>query len=91
MMEYNKHELDDDMELLNPDGTPFTSEQRYGFYMGLANHYKNQYKFDRKNSYPEIGEQLDMLWHMMHDDVIPGKNSVWYNKILEVKQQYPKT
>jgi hypothetical protein len=26
----------------------------------------------------------------MDDEIIPGKNSEWYNRILEVKNQFPK-
>lgn len=50
----------------------------------------NQYKFDRTLQYPAITDQLDMLWHMMDDETIPGKGSDWYNSILAVKQQFPK-
>lgn len=84
------HELDDGTSLTMPDGTPYTPDQRYGFYVGLANHIANQYKWDRINVYPKISDQLDMLWHMMDDETIPGKGSEWYNAILAVKQQYPK-
>jgi len=31
-----------------------------------------------------------MLWHMMEDEVIPGKGSEWFNTIQSVKQKYPK-
>lgn len=50
----------------------------------------NQYQLKRKYEYPRIESQLDMLWHMMDDGTIPGKNSIWYNAILEIKQKYPK-
>lgn len=84
------HELDDGASLAMPDGTPYTADQRYGFYVGLANHIANQYKWDRINAYPKISDQLDMLWHMMDSETIPGKGSEWYNAILAVKQQHPK-
>ena len=48
-------------------------------------------KRDRMQSYPSIGDQLDMLWHMMDDEIVPGKNSEWYNRIVEVKNQFPKS
>lgn len=48
------------------------------------------YKIIRKNNYPDISDQLDMLWHMMDDDIIPGKESQWYNDIKAVKDKYPK-
>jgi hypothetical protein len=52
--------------------------------------YMPPYNAMRVNNYPPIGDQLDMLWHMMDDEIIPGKNSEWYNRILEVKNQFPK-
>lgn len=89
-MTYEKHELDDDTPLNMPDGTPYTEEQRYGFFVGLAHHYANQYKWDRATAYPKVTDQLDMLWHMMDDETLPGKGSDWYNAILAVKNAHPK-
>lgn len=48
------------------------------------------YTARRINAYPSVPNQLDMLWHMMDTEAIPGKNSEWYNTILAVKQQHPK-
>lgn len=50
----------------------------------------NRYQDVRARNYPSIGSQLDTLWHMMDDGTIPGKDSKWYNDILEIKNQYPK-
>lgn len=52
----------------------------------IARAYRNK----RKTNYPEITEQLDMLWHMMDDETLPGKGSEWYNIILDIKTKYPK-
>ena len=49
------------------------------------------YKRQRQSAYPNVTDQLDMLWHMMDQGIIPGKGSNWYNTILTVKNQYPKT
>lgn len=48
------------------------------------------YNLERARNYPEISEQFDMIWHMMDQDIIPGKGSEWYNAIKSVKDQYPK-
>jgi hypothetical protein len=48
------------------------------------------YTARRINQYPLVTDQLDMLWHAMDKDEIPGKGSTWYNTILEVKNQHPK-
>jgi len=42
------------------------------------------------SSSAQVTDQLDMLWHMMDDEVIPGKGSDWYNTILTVKNTHPK-
>lgn len=48
------------------------------------------YNIKRYKEYPQIADQLDMIWHMMDDETIPGKGSEWYNTILEIKNKYPK-
>lgn len=49
------------------------------------------YFIKREKEYPRMSDQLDMLWHMMDDEVIPGKGSDWYNAILAIKTKYPKS
>ena len=50
-----------------------------------------QYKFQRKEEYPEIGEQLDMLYHAIDNDSdLKGKFSNFYNTIKSIKEKYPK-
>ena len=45
----------------------------------------------RRVNYPSVQEQLDMLWHMVDQGVIPGKeSSVWYATIKQVKEDLPK-
>lgn len=46
---------------------------------------------NRKYAYPSVTNQLDMLWHMMDSEAIPGKGSDWYNAILAIKLQFPKS
>lgn len=55
-----------------------------------AEYDSTDYQKQRESQYPKIGDQLDMLWHMMHEETIPGKNSTWYNTIKEVKDNNPK-
>lgn len=50
------HELDDNRELLQSDGTPFTAEQRLAHFEFL----KNQHVYKRQ--YPDIKDQLDMIY-----------------------------
>jgi hypothetical protein len=85
------HELDNGDLLLSPiDGTPLTENQRYGFYVGLAEHYATQYQRDRQQIYPSLGNQLDMLWHELNVSGSLTSNGEWYQSIQQVKQQYPK-
>ena len=85
------HELDNGEQLLIPvDGTPLTEDQRYGFYVGLAEHYATQYQRDRQQIYPSLGNQLDMLWHELNVSGSLTSNVEWFNKIKEVKENNPK-
>lgn len=42
-----------------------------------------------KRTYPEIGDQLDMLWHSMDNGTIP-KSPEFYAAIKKVKDENPK-
>ena len=46
----------------------------------------NQYKYDRKNSYPSIQDQLDMQYH----DAVDG-TTTWKDAIAKVKADNPKS
>jgi hypothetical protein len=86
-----KHELDDDTYLALPDSTPYTEEQRYGFFIGLADHIKTQYQRDRQPVYPSLGNQLDMLWHELNASGSISTDGTWFNAIKTVKDAHPKT
>ena len=45
----------------------------------------------RKNAYPEIGDQLDMLWHSIDQNAeLKQKYFDFYQAIKSVKVKYPK-
>ncbi len=56
---------------------------------------KEKYKDDRKIEYPPIGDQLDAIWkqinqwRLSNEDMIQEVDDMM-NKILAVKQKYPK-
>ena len=53
---------------------------------------QSNYAQARKNAYPEIGDQLDMLWHTMDKDMeLQHKFYDFYQTIKKVKVSYPKT
>ena len=72
------------------DGNPnkLTKEQIQAKYDELVEEYKKlQYQRDRK--YPELGEQLDLLYH----DMTAGKGDKtgeWYKAVNKVKTDNPK-
>lgn len=43
----------------------------------------------RRRAYPPLGDQMDMLWHAMDDNVIP-RIEPFYSQIKAVKEAYPK-
>jgi len=52
-----------------------------------------QFKYvqQRRNAYPEIGDQLDMLWHSIDQDAeLKSKYFDFYQAIKSVKVKYPK-
>ena len=52
---------------------------------------QSQYVQQRRNAYPEIGDQLDMLWHTMDkDNELQHKYYDFYQTIKKVKVAYPK-
>ena len=52
---------------------------------------QSNYAQQRKNTYPEIGDQLDMLWHSIDQDPqLKSKYFDFYEAIKAVKVKYPK-
>ena len=55
--------------------------------MGTESNYAQQ----RRNAYPPIGDQLDMLWHSIDKDPqLKSKYFDFYEAIKGVKVKYPK-
>jgi hypothetical protein len=80
-----KHELDDDTVLEMPDGTPYTEDQRYGFFVGLAEHYATEYQRQRKQEYPPIEDYIDGVVKGDQDQI-----DAYIAKCQAVKAKYPK-
>ena len=47
------------------------------------------YKLLRAREYPELKDQLDMLWHAIDTDSL-DKTSDFYKELKKVKDKYPK-
>ena len=58
----------------------------------MANEPKqSNYAQQRRNAYPEIGDQLDMLWHSIDQNAeLKQKYFDFYQAIKSVKVKYPK-
>jgi hypothetical protein len=56
-----------------------------------AEHQANLYQLDRSDSYPNIGDQLDMLYHAINASPdLQVQFADFYNTIKEIKDKYPK-
>ena len=67
-----------------------TRDQIYAKYNELLEeHNKLQYQRDRADIYPEIKEQLDMLWHAIDSGTL-DKTSDFYTTLKKVKDDNPK-
>ena len=52
---------------------------------------QSQYAELRRNAYPPIGDQLDMLWHTIDkDEKLQGKYFDFYQTLKTVKVKFPK-
>ena len=52
---------------------------------------QSNYAQARKNAYPEIGDQLDMLWHSIDQDPqLKSKYFEFYEAIKAIKVKHPK-
>ena len=53
---------------------------------------QSNYAEQRRNAYPAIGDQLDMLWHSIDKDPqLKSKYFDFYEAIKAVKVKYPKS
>jgi hypothetical protein len=75
----------------DPNGLPAPTKdeimKEFEFQKATAEYY--QYAYDRCANYPDGFEQLDMLWHAVNEGK-DLKDSDWFQKIKEVKEQFPK-
>jgi hypothetical protein len=78
------------IHFIQPDQTPNPEWVELEVPLHPDPSYVIPYQYRRMNAYPSTGDQLDMLWHMMDAEVIPGKGSDWYTVILSVKNEHPK-
>ena len=87
--------------LINGNIVPFTAEEEAQWDANEAAHAAKQakevavapkpYVAKRKLAYPQIGDQLDMLWHSIDQNAeLKQKYFAFYEAIKAVKAKYPK-
>jgi hypothetical protein len=54
-----------------------------------AEYEANEYQRQRAKEYPNLGDQLDMLWHAIDAGTL-NKTSAFYKTLKAVKDEYPK-
>lgn len=52
--------------------------------------HEGDYRKKRAEEYPSVEDQLDMLWHSMHEGKAE-KVEPFYSSIAAVKQRFPKS
>ena len=52
--------------------------------------YRPPYDALRMVNYPQISNQLDMLWHELNNSGSISTGGTWFQSIQEVKDSYPK-
>jgi hypothetical protein len=71
---------------LTDDGYATVIEDRAQWYFDVQN---NGYKTSRQEAYPNIGDQLDMIWKAIDSDSL-DKTSDFYKELKKVKDDNPK-
>jgi len=78
-----KHPLDDGSKIFGTGGDITDPDERYAFWEGVALHDAEMYKVNRRQAYPDLGEQLDYIYHNGVD--------AWKADIIDpIKAQFPK-
>ena len=86
---------------INGNIVPFTAQEEAEWDANEAAHAAKQakevavapkpYVAKRKLAYPQIGDQLDMLWHSIDENAeLKQKYFAFYEAIKAVKVKYPK-
>jgi hypothetical protein len=52
--------------------------------------YEIPYQAKRSSNYPQVVDQLDMLWHELNTSGSISTNGTWFNSIKDIKDQFPK-
>ena len=89
-------QLYNDVVNIRRDGDVYTctdkDEKPVTIDMTAVNAEFSKQNYKNKRYYPEIGEQLDLLWHAIDNDAdLKSKFASFYNTIKAVKDAAPKS
>lgn len=79
--------IGDKIVWLKPEIAPINNEELLKRASEIAS--EREYKNVRREKYPRIEEQLDMLWHSIDKGTL-DKESDFYKAIKTVKDKFPK-
>lgn len=79
--------LGDKIIWIKPENAPINDEQL--LYKANLLAQKDEYRNQRREKYPPLVEQLDMLWHSIDNGSL-DKESDFYKAIKAVKEEFPK-
>lgn len=79
--------------LIDAKGLSPTEEELKAEETRLLEEYASlQYQRNRRPLYPQLGEQLDMIWHAINlNEDLKSQFPTFYNAIKTVKDLYPKS
>ena len=76
--------------LFQGDPNPEWEEIEVDFNQLPDPNYVPPYTARRFNSYPQVLDQLDMLWHELNTNGSISADGAWFNAIKDVKDAHPK-
>jgi hypothetical protein len=79
--------INDKITWIKPENAPVNDEILFKRALELSQ--KSAYKDLRKEKYPPLHDQLDMLWHSIDNGSL-DKESDFYKSIKAVKDEFPK-
>ena len=82
----------DIQELINSGQLELIEKEEEAFVEEVLGHVVPLRNYAQVRNYPNIGEQLDVLWHDINNGILgdSAKESQWYKSIKDIKDRHPK-
>jgi len=80
------------LALINDGQVEIIERDEVAFVEEVVGHVIPRNNYVAVRRYPQIGEQLDTLWHDINNGALgeTAKESEWYQSIKEIKDNHPK-